>query len=124
MIYNNAKIFKINNGHILYSEGKSLRNLSIFYLKKGKIEISYKLNNNKNLIVILSEGNFFGLFEALCDKQARITSAKALEESIIYSWKKDDFLMNSIVVSEVGLKAILCLSNFLRNINQKIKEIG
>lgn len=124
MLNYNTKIYKFNKGHDLYKDENPIIGLSIFFIKKGKVELSYKLNNNKTFKIIIPENNFFGLFEALSDKQIRITSAKLIEESTICLWNKDDFLLNSNIIAELGLKAIFCLSNFLRIINQKIKEIG
>ena len=124
MMNYNTKIYKFKKGHILYKEDYPVIGLSIFFIKKGKVEVSFKLNNDKTFKITILENNFFGLFEALSEKQVRITSAKICEDSVICLWKKEDFLLNSNIIAELGLKAIFCLSNFLRIINQKIKEIG
>ena len=126
MIKNNTKaqILQFPKNHTLYKEGDPVLGLSILYLKKGKVELSYRINNKKNLKIEINEGNIFGLFEALSSGQKRITSAEVIEESVIWLWKKDDFLLNSNVISELGLKAIFCLSNLLRTVNQTIKDLG
>jgi CRP-like cAMP-binding protein len=120
----NAKIYKFKKGHILYKKGDPVLGLSILYLSKGEVEITYKINENKTFRTVISDGNVFGLFEALSSNQTRITNAVILADSEIWLWKKNDFLVNSNIIAELGLKAVFCLSKYLRTINQTIEEIG
>jgi CRP-like cAMP-binding protein len=120
----NAKIYKFKKGHILYKKGDPVLGLSILFLSKGKIEIKYKINETKTLRATIFEGNVIGLFEALSSNQTRITTATVLEDSVIWLWKKEDFLLNSNIISELGFKSVFCLSKYLRTINQTIEEIG
>jgi CRP-like cAMP-binding protein len=119
-----AKCFKFKKNHALYKENDPVKGLSIFYIKKGKVQLKYALNNNKTLAINVPQGGLFGLFEALNDNPSRITSAEFLEDSIIYLWNKEDFLTEVSIVPELGMKAIIFLSSFLRSLNKEIQKVG
>jgi CRP-like cAMP-binding protein len=119
-----AKCFKFNKNHTLYKDKDPVQGLSIFYIKKGKVQIKYTLNNNKTLAINIPQGGLFGLFEALNDDPLRLTSAEFIEDSIIYLWNKEDFLTEVSIVPELGMKAIIFLSSFLRSLNKEIQKVG
>lgn len=120
----NTQSYKFSKDHYLYKSGDPIKGLSVFFIKKGNAEIIYKLKGNKELIVEVPSGGFLGIFETLADKDKRITTAKFIDDTIVYCWNKEDFLNNVSVVSELGLKSVAFLSAFLRTLNIKIQEKG
>jgi len=120
----NSDVYKFKKDHILYNEGDPIKGNSIFLLKKGHGQIIYNLKHDKKLILDIPVGSIFGLFETISNEEYRITKVKFIEESIVSMWQKEDFLINISMIPELGLKSIVCLSAFLRTLNQKIQEIG
>ncbi len=120
----NVNSYRFKKDHILYSEGYPIKGKSIFLIRKGYVEIGYKLKNDKVLKIVIPEGGFFGIFEALGELEYRITEAKTVEESEISIWDKDDFITASSMNPELGLKSIVFLSTYLRTLNHKIQELG
>lgn len=120
----NAVSYKFNKGHLLYKEGDQISGKSIFMVKTGKVQITYLLKNNMELRFYIKPGGLFGVIEALSDEDIRITNARFLEDSVVYLWNKDDFVIDSGMIAELGVKSISFLSTMLRAINQKIQEKG
>jgi len=120
--YTKAKVFKFKKDHILYKYGNKIKGESIFYLKSGKVQTKYNLGRGKKFILISDQGSLFGIFETLSGLDKRITEVKFLEDSIVFLWTKDDFLMDTSINQDLGMKSISFLSSVLRNINQKIQE--
>ena len=119
-----AKCLKFKKDHLLYRENDPIKGLSIFYIKKGKVQLKYALTGKKTLAISVPQGGLFGLFEALSGINARISSAVFQEDSIVYLWNKEDFVTEVSIVPELGLKAIIFMSSFLRTLNREIQKAG
>ena len=120
----NTKAYKFKKGHILYKSGNTIKDNSVFLVKEGLVEFNYKLYKNKMFNVKIPSGGIFGLFEAMSEEEKRIADVKILEDTILYMWTKEDFLMTANMISELGMKAIGFMSAFLRAVNKTIQEIG
>lgn len=118
------KVYDYKKNDILYRTYDQVNNQSIFFLKEGKAEITYRLNNQKLLKVIIPQYGILGILESVTDENIRLTEVKFLEDSKLYSWDKDEFILNASINPELGMKSIGFLSAFLRTINQKIQEVG
>ncbi len=117
-------IYNYKKNDILYKEGDKVSNQSIYFIKEGKAEIKYKLNNEKILKIVIPQYGILGILESVTDENIRIAEVKFLEDSKLYSWDKDEFILNASINPELGMKSIGFLSAYLRTINQKIQEVG
>lgn len=120
----NTKVYKFKKGHVLYKAGNIIKDYSVFLVKEGMAELCYNLGKDKNFKVKITEGGIFGLFEVMSMQNKRIAEVKFIENTTLYMWTKEDFLMNANMISELGMKAIVFMSAFLRTINKTIQEIG
>ncbi len=117
-------IYNYKKNDILYKAGDKVSNQSIFFIKEGKAEIKYRLNNEKILKLVIPQYGILGILESVTDENIRIAEVKFLEDSKLYSWDKDEFILNASINPELGMKSIGFLSAYLRTINQKIQEAG
>jgi CRP-like cAMP-binding protein len=120
----NSECYKFKKGHVLYEDGNPIKGKSIFLVKSGKVDIIYKLKNEKELKITIPEGGIFGAFECFSNINYRISKAVITEDSVICLWGKADFLMEASMSPELGLKTIAFLSSFLRTLNQIVANIG
>ena len=119
----NTVAYKFNKGHILYKPGNIIKDNSVFLIKEGLAEFNYQLNRGKIFKVKIPSGGIFGLFEVMSGEKKRVAEVKFLEDTVLYMWKKEDFLMSASMISELGMKAIGFMSAFLRSINIKIQDL-
>src|SRR4030042_2277147 len=117
------KVYNFKKNDILYKKGDNINNQSIYFIKEGKAEITYMLNNQKLLKIIIPKYGILGILESVTDENIRLSEVKFLEDSKLYSWDKDEFILNASINPELGMKSIGFLSAYLRTINQKIQEV-
>lgn len=118
------KVYEYKKDDILYRAYDQVDNQSIFFIKEGKAEITYRLNDQKILKIIVPQYGILGILESVLDENIRLTEVRFLEDSKLYAWDKDEFILNASINPELGMKSIGFLSAFLRTINQKIQEVG
>ncbi len=119
-----SKIYNFKKNDILYDIGDEITKHAVGLLKEGKAEIIYKLKNEKSLNIVISKFGFLGILESVSNEDYRISKVKFLEDSKMYFWNKEEFILDSSINPELGMKAIGFLSAFLRTINKKIQEVG
>ncbi len=91
----NRTVNHFKKKQVIYAEGKTPRRL--FYVEKGRVKISKKNNEGKELTVgLLNEGEFLGYTALLADSVYKDT-AKAMDETDIVVIPKEEFdrLINS-----------------------------
>lgn len=118
------KIYNFKKNSILYNAGDEISKQAVGLLKEGKAEIIYKLSNGKLLKIIIPKYGLLGILETVSNEDTRITKVKFLEDSKMYFWTKEEFILDSSINPELGMKSIGFLSAFLRTINKKIQEVG
>ncbi|MEO6231981.1 MAG: cyclic nucleotide-binding domain-containing protein [Ferruginibacter sp.] len=85
----NRTINHFKKKQVIYAEGKNPRRL--FYIEKGRVKISKKNNEGKELTVgLLNEGEFLGYTALLADTVYKDT-AKAMDETDIVVIPKEEF---------------------------------
>lgn len=85
----NRSVNHFKKKQVIYAEGKNPRRL--FYIEKGRVKISKKNNEGKELTVsLLNEGEFLG-YTALFAGSVYRDSAKAMEETDIVTIPREDF---------------------------------
>ena len=117
------KIYKFNKGHILYDIDENINEQAVGLIINGKAEFVYKLLDDKLFKIIIPKFGFIGILECIANEKARLTKVTLLEDSSIYFWNKDEFIFESSINPELGMKSIRFLSVFLRTINLKIQEV-
>lgn len=118
------KIYNYKKNDILYKEGDEITKQTVGLIKEGKAEVIYKLKNGRLLKITIPRFGFLGILEGISNEDVRITKIKFLENSKVYFWNKEEFILDSSINPELGMKAIGFLSAFLRTINKKIQEVG
>lgn len=118
------KVYDYKKDDILYRTYDKIEKQSIFFIKEGKAEITYRLNDQKLLKITVPQYGILGILESVLEENFRLTEVRFLEDSILYAWDKDEFILNASINPELGMKSIGFLSAFLRTINQKIQEVG
>ena len=119
-----SECYKFKKSHILFDIGSPIKGKSVFLVKEGKVDIYYKLNNEKELKISIPEGGVFGAFECFAGIENHVTKAVMSENSVICLWEKADFLMEASMSPELGLKTIAFLSSFLRTLNKIVTDLG
>ncbi len=119
-----SECYKFRKFHVLYDIGSPVKGKSVFLVKEGKVDLFYRLKNNKELKITIPEGGVFGAFECFAGTEYHVTKAVMAENSVICLWEKTDFLMEASMSPELGLKTIAFLSSFLRTLNQIVANLG
>jgi len=73
---------------LIFKEGD--KSNSVFYIKKGRIEIFTKKYEDKNVLAVLKKGEMFGEM-SLFEDSPRSASVMAIEDSILLEVSKDEF---------------------------------
>ena len=121
ILKNKVKFF--NKGHVLYNIGDKIDSFAVGLIINGKAELAFKLNNDKIFKIIIPKFGFLGILESVGIENLRLTKVTILENSKIYFWNKDEFIFESSINPELGMKSIKFLSVFLRTINLKVQEV-
>ena len=117
------KIFDFNKGHVLYDIGDRINEQAVGLIIDGKAELLYKLNNNKLFKITIPRYGFLGILESIGNQNLRLTKVTLLDNSKIYFWNKEEFVFESSINPELGMRSIRFLSVFLRTINLKVQDI-
>jgi hypothetical protein len=117
------KIYKFEKDHILFDFGDKINDQAVGLILDGKAQFTYKLKNNRFLKMTIPKYGFIGIIESIANEPARLSKITFLEKSKIYFWNKDEFIFESSINPELGMKSIKFLSVFLRTINLKVQEI-
>lgn len=117
--YGEEKIFPA--GTVIYKAGDPNENKPIFFITAGLIKIEITLAGGAKFPVYLHPDSIFGLVEPLAECN-RLTSAFAMETSILYSWDMENFELASGVSWELALASITGLTRLLRILNAEFGE--
>jgi len=117
--YGEEKIFEA--GTVIYKAGDPNENKPIFFITAGLIKIEITLAGGAKFPLYLQPDSIFGLVEPLVECN-RLTSAFAMEPSILYSWDLENFELASGVSWELALTSITGLTRLLRILNAEFGE--
>lgn len=123
-IANITKKENIKKNDIIFNENDAGQKMYI--ILSGRVEISKNLiGNNKKILTILEENNFFGEI-AIFDNKNRSANAIAIEDTSLLTIDKEDFfglLDNNDRIAHHCFKNIfLELCNRLREVNKSVQE--
>jgi CRP/FNR family cyclic AMP-dependent transcriptional regulator len=97
---------------------------ALFIIAKGAVKISRFGNDSKEVIfAVLHESDIFGEM-SLLDEDERSATVTAIEDSQIFSIKRDDFLELLKKNHEVVVALLKVLSQRLRSADMKIKALS
>ena len=95
---------------------------TMYFIKDGKVEISKKMDNDKQVIALLGPNDFFGEM-ALLSKNPRSATAIALKDTTAIVFNRDKFLDLLKTKGEIALKIIDVLILRLREANDTIRKL-
>jgi len=96
----------------VYRQGETSREM--YYIRKGKVEISTMNWGVEKILAVLGTGEFFGE-TALTDSSPRIYTATAIEETELLIIDKDSF--------EANLAANPVLKYILETLIQRLRDV-
>jgi len=106
---------------ILFSEGDKTD--SLYIICDGKVKVTINDNEGKELILsMLGPGEYFGEM-ALLDDKPRSASVMTKETTELLIISKNDF-MNIFSSNPIAFNLLKCLTNRLREANNKIESLG
>jgi len=117
--YGEERIFEA--GTVIYKAADPNENKPIFFITAGLVKIEITLAGGAKFPLYLQPDSIFGLVEPLAECN-RLTSAFAMEPSILYSWDLENFELASGVSWELALASITGLTRFLRILNAEFGE--
>lgn len=117
--YGEEKILEA--GTVIYKAGDPNENRPIFFITAGLVKIELILASGAKFPLYLQPDSIFGLVEPLAECN-RLTSAFAMEPSILYSWNLENFELASGVSWELALASITGLTRLLRILNAEFGE--
>ena len=103
-------------GDIIFSYDDETSENGVFFIEKGKIELSFLKQNKEEFKIYLKDNSLFGLPEVYAEI-ARITKAKCLTDCVLYKWTKSGFLLAVSMSWELSLLSINSLSKMLKTLN-------
>jgi len=111
---------KYESGEVVFEKGS--KGKDIYFILKGRAEISQLVNEEKEIMAILTTGDFFGEMAALNDND-RCMTVTAIEELFLYELSLNDMLGH--MQSNPGMLKDVCssLTSRLRDANLKIREL-
>jgi CRP-like cAMP-binding protein len=120
-LFKNGKEILFERGITLYSKNDIIKDNAIYYIKEGLITLRILKKNGDKIKVYRQRGDLFGLEDAIT-MDYRFLDAIAEENTIVYSWSKTDFILNTSINWELSLYAIRSLSSFLRILNSEFLD--
>lgn len=107
-------------GELLFKEGEP--GDEIYIIKKGKIKIFKKIDNEEKILAILKEGGVFGEM-AVIDGKPRSASAMALENTVLEVLNKESIL--KVINSHPLVKYLIeTLTERLRRADEQLKLLA
>lgn len=95
---------------------------TMFFIKKGKVEISKDMGDTKQVIALLGPNDFFGEM-ALVSQAPRFATATALTDTIAIVFNRDQFFTLLKTKGEIVLKIIEVLILRLKEANDTIRKL-
>jgi CRP-like cAMP-binding protein len=120
-LFKNGKEILFERGITLYSKNDIIKDNAIYYIKEGLITLRIVKKNGDKIKVYRQRGDLIGLEDAIT-MDYRFLEAIAEENTIVYSWAKTDFILNTSINWELSLYAIRSLSSFLRILNSEFLD--
>ena len=116
-----VKDFNFQKGEFIYLPGDPSE--SVYFLKKGKVKLSYLGPEGKEFTVsILDEGEPFGEM-SLVGEEDRSLKAEALDEVVLCSISRRDFLHFTNQVPELSLKVAKKIGQHRREIQNNLTDL-
>jgi F420-non-reducing hydrogenase small subunit len=107
-----------NHGDVIFEQGSSGNNM--FIVQSGAIEISCLRGEEKVVIVLLEQGEFFGEM-ALIDSQSRSATATALCRTRLLTIHRDSFFSHTKYDTTVILQLIKSLCKRIERTNELLR---
>jgi len=79
---------KVAPGVVIFDEGQP--GDFMYLIREGKVEISQRRGEGREVLVVLAKGSFFGEL-ALIDNEPRSARARALEETVVVPISRKEF---------------------------------
>jgi len=116
-----VKDFEFQKGELIYLPGEPSE--SVYFLKKGKVKLSYMGPEGKEFTVsIIDEGEPFGEM-SLVGEEDRSLKAEALEEVVLCTISKRDFLHFTDQIPELSLKVAKKIGQHRREIQNNLTDL-
>lgn len=97
---------------------------TLFFIVKGKVKVSRSSNDGREVILnLLGEHDFFGEMSIL-DGDSRSATVSAVEDSVLFILKRDDFLSFLTKYPGIAIALITELTARLREANLQIKSLS
>ena len=95
---------------------------TMYFIKDGRVEISKKMGDDKQVIALLGPNDFFGEM-ALLSKAPRSATATAVKDTIAIVFNRKQFLGLLKTKGEIALKIIDVLILRLKEANDTIRKL-
>lgn len=107
-------------GQIVFKEDDSED--TMYFIKDGKVEISKKMGDADQVIALLGPNDFFGEM-ALLSRAPRSATAKAVKETTLIVFNRNQFMLLLKTRGEIVLKIIEVLIQRLKESNDTIRKL-
>lgn len=94
----------------------------MYFIRKGKVEISKAMGDMKQVVAVLGKGDFFGEM-ALISKSPRSATAVAVKDTVAFVFNRKQFLSITKLKGELALKMLDGLILRLKESNDKISQL-
>ncbi len=111
----------VEPGDVIYKQGDPPERKPIYFIIAGLVKIEFKSNSGTIFPYYFQPDNIFGIVEPLT-KTNRLTSAYAMEKTMLYRWGIEDFYTASSISWELTYIAITGLTRLLRILNAEFGE--
>ena len=109
-----------NDGEQVFAEGSDGK--EVYFVVKGEVEISKNIAGQKEIVKILSNGDFFGEMAAL-NGDVRSMTVTARGKLCLYELSPDDFLDRMQSNPELMKDVLTSLVKRLRDTNDRMSEL-
>jgi CRP-like cAMP-binding protein len=109
-------------GDTIFEESHNLEKTPIYFILDGEVELYKRYAPLKIEKFLVSQGNLFGLLEVYSQENRQLT-AKVLKQSQIIAFSVNDFEEAMKNHLNLAILAIKNLSQMLRVVNKRIKEL-
>ncbi len=111
----------VEPGDVIYKQGDLPEEKPVYFIIAGLVKIEFKSKRGTIFPYYFQPDNVLGLVEPLTETE-RLTSAYAMEKTMLYRWNIEDFYTASSISWELTYIAITGLTRLLRILNAEFGE--
>ncbi len=111
----------VDPGTCIYRQGEKPEKNPIYYIVAGLIKIEFSMIDSSPFPIYLQPDSTFGIVEPLAECN-RLTSAFAMEKTMLYRWDVENFYLASSISWELTYISITGLTRLLRILNAEFGE--